>query len=75
MHQTVKHLHAGRDREALLALSSSLLLEKLLGVDVVEKQWLPHLVSKIGNWEGVLSVDAQAGSTSSPAGEIVGKAS
>ena len=74
MHQTVKHLHAGRDREALLALSS-LLLEKLLGMDVAEKQWLPHLVSKIGNWEGVLSVDAQAGSTSSPAGEIVDKAS
>ena len=74
MHQTVKHLHAGRDREALLALSS-LLLEKLLGMDVAEKQWPPHLVSKKGNWEGVLSVDAQAGSTSSPAGEIVGKAS
>ena len=72
MHQTVKHLHAGRDREALLALSSLLLV---LGMDVAEKHWLPHLVSKIGNWEGVLSVDAQAGSTSSPAGEIVDKAS
>ena len=54
-------------------LSSSLLL--VLGMDVAEKQWLPHLVSKKGNWEGVLSVDAQAGSTSSPAGEIVGEAS
>ena len=56
-----------------------LLLEKLLEVDAAEEHWLPHLEDLLFSLPPpVLSVDAQAvkllhtGSTSYPAGEIVG---